>query len=60
VGYEGELQLSQFDIKRTLYRNLNYTRSESSRSPLLASRVAGVLKEPTTYRYRTYMAAEEQ
>ncbi|XP_023328188.1 gamma-aminobutyric acid receptor alpha-like [Eurytemora carolleeae] len=29
VGYEGELQLSQFDITKTLFRSLNYTRSES-------------------------------
>ena len=30
VGYEGELQLSQFDLKETFFRELNFTRSESS------------------------------
>ena len=27
VDYEGKLQLSQFDIKRTNFRGLNYSRS---------------------------------
>jgi hypothetical protein len=31
VGYEGELQLSQFDLQKTFFRELNYTRSESGR-----------------------------
>ena len=29
VGYEGELQLSQFDLQETYFRELNFTRSES-------------------------------
>ena len=29
VGYEGELQLSQFDLQKTFFRELNFTRSES-------------------------------
>ena len=31
VDYEGELQLSQFDLKETYFRELNFTRSESSK-----------------------------
>ena len=30
VGYEGELQLSQFDIMNTKYRQLNFTRSDAT------------------------------
>ncbi len=30
VGYEGKLQLSQFDIKDTSFRGLNFSRGASS------------------------------
>lgn len=31
VGYEGQLQLSQFDIKHTSFRGLNYSRGETGK-----------------------------
>ncbi|XP_023322271.1 gamma-aminobutyric acid receptor alpha-like [Eurytemora carolleeae] len=47
VGYEGELHLSQFDIKETEYRNVNYTRKGSGTYSVL--QVVFLLQRHTGY-----------
>ena len=48
VGYEGKLQLSQFDIINTKYRQINYSRSDATGS-FSVLQVVFVLQRHTGY-----------